>query len=392
MGKALLLKVTLKFGKNMLSDHSDTVPIKVLQLGSPMGLFGAERWILALIRHLNPVVIDSFVGVVKDDSRADLPDLYREAGEQGFKTVMFHTPGRVNLKSVTQLRRFIFKQKIQILHTHGYKQDAIGYLATRGTGCKIVSTPHGWSKNADFKLMCYEMLDRALFPFLDVVSPLSRELERNLLFLGRKLHYIGNGVDISEVDSHSGISEKMELWRKKEYFIIGYIGQLIPRKGIDILLRAVSELKEIPWRLAIVGSGEQKEYLCKLSEDLGISSQVRFFGFRDDRLSFLKGFDVFILPSRLEGIPRCLMEAMAAKVPIVASDIPGSNDLIDHNVNGLLFPEEDHATLGMTIERLSRDPRIRRSLALKARKDVEIRFSAVRMAREYEDLFKRLIA
>ncbi|MBK8653195.1 MAG: glycosyltransferase [Haliscomenobacter sp.] len=64
---------------------------------------------------------------------------------------------------------------------------------------------------------------------------------------------------------------------------------------------------------------------------------MAFLGFRDDRLNFLKGFDIFVLPSRSEGIPRCLMEAMAAQVTVIASDIPGCTDLIKHEQTGLLF-------------------------------------------------------
>ena len=76
--------------------------------------------------------------------------------------------------------------------------------------------------------------------------------------------------------------------------------------------------------------GEQKAELQALARELGIENQVHFLGFRTDRLSLLKGFDVFVLPSTLEGIPRCLMEAMTAGIPIIASDIPGCNDLIKH--------------------------------------------------------------
>ncbi|MBG0780560.1 MAG: glycosyltransferase, partial [Desulfotignum balticum] len=125
-------------------------PIRVLQLGSPAGLYGAERWILALVRHLDPAKVESVVGVIKDDPGKADPPLIREAAALGFQTVTINAPGRINLSAVRRLRQYIFANKIDILHTHWYKTDMIGFLAVMGTRCKIISTPHGWSKEAGF--------------------------------------------------------------------------------------------------------------------------------------------------------------------------------------------------------------------------------------------------
>ncbi|MCF8114268.1 MAG: hypothetical protein K9K21_10515, partial [Desulfotignum sp.] len=101
-------------------------PIRVLQLGSPAGLYGAERWILALVRHLDPAKVTSVVGVIKDFSGPTDPPLVREAAALGFHTVMIDAPGRINLSAVRRLRQYIFANKIDILHTHWYKTDMIG--------------------------------------------------------------------------------------------------------------------------------------------------------------------------------------------------------------------------------------------------------------------------
>ncbi len=105
--------------------------------------------------------------------------------------------------------------------------------------------------------------------------------------------------------------------------MVGYIGRLIPAKGLVALLDAFALLDLPSKKLAIVGEGPQREELEAYAAAKGLRECVSFFGFRSDRLAFLKGFDVFVLPSRSEGIPRCLMEAMAASVAVLASDIPG---------------------------------------------------------------------
>jgi glycosyltransferase involved in cell wall biosynthesis len=367
--------------------------IRVLQLGSPTGLYGAERWILALIKHLDPEKVESRVAVIKDDPSLETP-LCREAERLGFSSYCIEAYGKVNFSAARQLRDLIRREDIDILHSHGYKTDLIGLLATRATKCKIISTPHGWSKQADFKLMCYEMLDRCAFPFFDAVVPLSDDLFKSLRaipWLNGKLSLIRNGVDTSEIDSVKEVAKELMQFRNEGNFIIGYIGQLISRKGIDILLDAVSRLSFENWRLAIIGEGESRRSLESRAKELKISDKVCFFGFREDRIAFLRGLDLFALPSRLEGIPRCLMEAMAAGVPVIASDIPGCRDLVTHGRTGLLFPVNDNHILADRIETICSDKALRNSLALRGREFINSRFSAVRMTGEYTQLYRTLI-
>ena len=257
--------------------------------------------------------------------------------------------------------------------------------------CKIISTPHGWSKEPDIKLLCYEMLNRAIFPFFDAIMPLSDELYSSLKRIPgvrNKLRLIRNGVDISEIDSVNEIAAEISALKEEGEFIIGYIGQLIKRKGLDILLGAVAQLpKRINWHLMIIGEGAQEKQLKALARSLKLEARVQFLGFRADRIALLKGFDVFVLPSRLEGIPRCLMEAMAAGVPIIATNIPGCADLVINQETGLLSPVDDIETLTKRIKEMTDNKLLRDSLTRAAREFVEQNFSAERMAREYEVLY-----
>ena len=364
-------------------------PIKVLHLGSPGPLYGAERWILALVRHLDPARIHSIVAAIKDEPGLEVP-LCHEAERYGIETHIFEADGRFNFSAVRQLRKFISENNIQILHTHFYKTDLLGLLATWRTKCKIISTPHGWSKHMDFKLWCYELLDRCLFMFMDGVAPLSEELclpLRKLPGLASKLHFIKNGVDVTEIDHATEIHPDILKWKATGAFVIGYIGQLIPRKGIGLLFYALSRLPHLDWRLIVVGDGELRPSLETLAHELHIADKVLFAGFSSYRLAYLKGFDLFVLPSQLEGIPRCLMEAMAAGVPVIASDIPGCRNLISAGHTGLLFPLNMPERLSETISRLAGDSTLRQFLASNGRELVQERFSASIMALEYYNLY-----
>ena len=366
--------------------------IRVLQLGSPTGLYGAERWILALVNNIDRTKIDAEVAVILDDPTLNA-DLCKQAERIGIPTTVFEAYGRFNWSAVKQVKAHIVKNRIDILHTHGYKTDVVGIFATRGTNCKIITTPHGWSTNAGFKLKIYEAFDRSAFFFFDRVVPLSEDLYnglRTIPFVQKKLQLIPNGVDLSDIDQVSVIADEILEWKSKGYFIIGYIGQLILRKDLDVLIRTLARVDSKKWRLAIIGDGEARHGLSQLVRDTGLDDCVRFFGFRSDRLSFLKGFDAFALPSRLEGVPRCLMEAMACRVPVVASDIPGCRDLVKHGQTGLLFMPGSVEALYEVLTLLMSDSVLRSQLVSNARYAIEAEWSASSMAKSYAQLYREL--
>lgn len=368
-------------------------PIRVLQLGSPSGLYGAERWIMALVRHLDPTKVESHVAVIRDEGAVD-PPLIKVAADAGFKTHIINALGRFNWSAVTKLRALIRSERIDVVHSHGYKTDIAALLAARGTNARIVTTPHGWSVDAGWKLALYEKIDRAIYPWFNAVVPLSDALHGGLagrVGLARNLHLIPNGVDISEIDAIDGAVPELEQWRTQGDFIVGYIGQLITRKGLPTLLRGFADWQHPAKRLVILGEGDQRAALEALAVELGIADRVYLMGFREDRLRWLKSFDLFVLPSTLEGIPRCLMEAMAARVPIIATDIDGTRDIVIHGQTGILFPVGDSVALSGWLQHAS-DARLRSSWATNARMHVEQYHSGAAMAAQYSDLFRNLMA
>lgn len=362
-------------------------------MGSPTGLYGAERWILALIKHLPPSEVESFVGVIKDSSELETP-LCTVASKLGFQAHVIEAYGKLSRSAIGKLRRLLLEHQIDILHTHGYKTDLIGVLAVRGTPCKTLSTPHGWSVNAGFKLQVYEALDRLSFLFMDAVAPLSRDLFdglESLPGLKRKLHLIENAVDLSEIDAPGETPDVLHRWRQEGRAVIGYIGQLITRKRIDTLIEAFHALDIPNKQLCLIGDGPQRQELEALSERLGEGRNVAFLGFRGDRIDFLKGFDIFVLPSELEGIPRCLMEATGAGVAVIASDIPGCREVVISEQTGLLVPPGDAEALSRQMSRLIESQTLRDRLARAGAERTRQRYSADAMAGAYTQIYRAMI-
>ena len=364
--------------------------IRVMQLGTSGPLYGAERWIMALVKNLSPHMVESHVAAIDDDAASTLPIL-EAARDAGFPVMKIGTPNSGFLSMVKSLKAQILVHQIDIVHSHGYKADLAALLACRGTRAKTVSTPHGWSRNAGWKLKLYEWMDRQIFRFFDAVVPLSEDLLTGLsrgLQESDRMHLICNGVDIAEVDETLPATQQASNASRLK---IGYIGQLITRKGVDTLLRAFARANLPNSQLILVGEGDERTRLEALAAELGIGDRTVFTGFRADRIALLKTFDLFVLPSREEGIPRCLMEAMVAGIAVIASDIPGNRDLVTDGKTGRLFTPGNAQQLSDLFTRYAKGQEAD-TMRQSARQKIDREYSAQRMAQQYQELFQQLTA
>lgn len=173
------------------------------------------------------------------------------------------------------------------------------------------------------------------------------------------------------------------------------IGSLIPRKGVDQIIRAMAgaDNKEDLF-LSIVGTGPEATVLSQMVSDLGLTRNVRFVGqvAASDIPDTLADTDIFVLASHSEGRPNVILEAMAAGLPIIASDIDGINELLTHNENGLLFPDGSIKELTSLLEGLSKDARRRRELGGNAQRFIlKQGLSWTNTASRYSELYASLI-
>jgi glycosyltransferase involved in cell wall biosynthesis len=144
-------------------------------------------------------------------------------------------------------------------------------------------------------------------------------------------------------------------------------------------------------RLIILGDGAKRVELQEQCMQLGIADNVDFLGFRPDAASWLKTFDLFVLPSRLEGIPRCIMEALAATIPVVITDIPGNRDLVTHKDSGLLYQVGDSKQLAECMAFMIEHPAEAREMAVRGNRKVEEEYSNRKMASEYAAVYEVIV-
>ena len=369
-------------------------PVNVLQFICPTGFYGAERWILALAKNLKEDEINCSLAVTVEENTMDLEITRRfKALDRDVSEIPMR--GRFDISAVSKLRRLIRKEKIDIIHTHGYKSDIIGLITSRFAGIKAVATPHGFENVEDWKLKAYVGLGKQFLKRFDHVVPLSRQLCQAIEDIGvrkEKITYIQNGVDLEEVEEiylrHEGGIE-----RSRDKKRIGFVGRMTVGKNLMDLLDIFQSLsqKHDNLELILLGDGEQREELETYARALSSSSSIQFLGFRGDRLDWLKTFDIFVMTSTSEGIPRCLMETMAMGIPVAAYDIVGIDQLISHGHTGLLAPLGNKEQLAEYCERILFDAQLADHLSDAARTLVYEQFSGQRMAREYTALYKEMV-
>lgn len=208
----------------------------------------------------------------------------------------------------------------------------------------------------------------------------AREVEAYARLPAGSVRVVRNGVpDLGPVEPlpHEGV-------------VLVAVGRLNAQKGFDVLLQALQQLHhEDGVRLLIVGGGEEHEALTRQSSALGLGEQVRITGWTDQVRDFLSRGDVFVLPSRSEGFPLAIVEAMLAGLPVVASEVGGVPEAVSDGESGLLVPKDDPERLATALQRLIDDPQLRVRMGRRGR-NLATRFTDERMARSYLDLWLQL--
>ncbi|MCA9362776.1 glycosyltransferase, partial [Candidatus Kaiserbacteria bacterium] len=263
--------------------------------------------------------------------------------------------------------RIIIKTKPDVLHVTSSKAGGIGALAGRLSGVKnIVFTSHGLTFDEVWRPSWQRVLIYAgtwltmrLAHQSIMISTETYERAHQMPSMAGRVKLIWNGVaDIDFVDK-SEARKKLASYVSNRAFWIGGIGELHPNKNWSVAIKTMASLPNHV-HLLIIGEGEERQYLETLIKKLNLSNRVHLLGYIDGA-TYLKAYDVYLLPSLKEGLPYVLLEAGLAGLPVIASDIPGNQDIIESGQSGFLVkPTID--LLATTLQMLIRDEGMRRQL------------------------------
>ncbi|MEX2162100.1 MAG: glycosyltransferase family 4 protein [Anaerolineales bacterium] len=197
------------------------------------------------------------------------------------------------------------------------------------------------------------------------------------------IRVIPNGVNLDNF--HSG----QRAWDPPRLL---FVGRIVHQKGLDVLLNALGELKSQPWQLNVVGDGPRVDRLQAQARHLGIADRVHFDGWlsREQLPAAYAQANLFVYPSRHEGMPNAVLEAMASGLPVLATRIAGNEELVTADT-GLLVPAEDAGAFRSALEKLLADAKLRQRLGAAARKRVADGYSWRRVAEAYLELMRKSV-
>lgn len=363
----------------------------IAHLISSQGYFGAESMLVALGAECRRRGCTVLVGVFRD-ARSPHLEVAEAAERCGLPVELVSCAGRWDRRAVRRIQEAFGGGKTDVLHTHGYKADLYGWAAFRARGPALVSTCHNWPDRR-WSMRAYAVLDRVVLRRFDFVAAASRPVAERLRRAGvRRVMALPNGVDLERfAGARPTLREQMPDGASK---LVGFVGRLSPEKGGEVLLaaarRIVSERDDVAF--ALVGDGPCRSRWEQEATRLGLADRVLFPGIRRDMPGVYASFDALLLPSWNEAMPMCLLEAMSAGVPVVATRVGSVPDLVVHEETGLLVAPGDAPALAQAVGRLLDQREFADRLAARARARVAERFSLEAMASAYWAAYQQAAA
>lgn len=310
---------------------------------------------------------------------------------RGFPTRTFRLDHPLDAGCVLRLRRLFREEGVSVVHPHEFTLSVFATTAAALASVPAIVTLHSAQRFPERmrRRIAIRWAARQAFAATTVSEATKTEIVRRLGMRGEEWRVIVNGVPTPE-----GHRERVrqELGIQPDARLLLAVGNLYSVKGHDVLVRAmaaVARRENLPtWTLAVAGRGEEREGLERLARELEVDSKVVFLGFREDVGDLLHAADLFVHPSRSEGLPLAVIEAMSVGLPVVASDVGGIPEVVSDGVTGILVPPEDVDSLAAGIASLLADPARAEAIGETGRRAARDAYGIDRMVERYLELYR----
>ncbi len=370
-----------------MSSSFEAVPRTIAFLPPRLVTGGTQRHLLEVLKFLDrrrfhPVVISAKRG----------GELGRAIVAAGVELVQLDLGERMLsadfVRCVRETAAVFRDRRVDVVQCFQWRPALIGMLAARlaGRGRVVAgrrSAPIEHGGRGFLEELVVRMADRIV---------VNAEAIRPRGAAGARTEVIPSGVDTSIFHPPPGSRAELRarLGLPPGHPVIGTVGRLEVRKGTDVLLEAAARLwrNGLPeLRLLVVGDGPLRDELPALAARLGIADRVLMLGDRADVSDVLGALDVFVLPSRTEGMSNALLEAMATALPVVATAVGGNPEVVTAETTGMLVPPDDSIAMADAVARLVASPQDAARLGAAARAHVEAHYSAPAMVRRLEAVY-----
>lgn len=360
--------------------------MRVLQVVLSLHPGGTERLLVELVTRLNDELP---MAVCCLDERGAWA---REVEDHGVHVAALgRTPG-FHPSLGRSIAREARRHRASVIHAHHYSPFIYSALARLwGSDCPVIFTEHG--RLSDAPPSPKRRLVNHLFSRVPGRAfAVSEDVRQHIIaegFPASRVGVIYNGISVGPLpDASARRAARAQLGVTDDVFVVGTIGRLDPVKDFGTLIDAVALLAaKTQTLLIIVGDGDQRATLEQAVADRKMTDAVRFLGHRDDARAWLAGCDGYANSSVSEGVSLTILEAMAAGLPVVATRVGGTPEIVDASC-GRLVPARDPAALASALLELASAPEVRGELGRAARKRAESRFTIERMVAEYAEVYR----
>lgn len=370
--------------------------VQVLHLLHRFGFGGTERVIANLLNHSGKGVTNFIGGFFPHDE-----DFLDELTLKSNTFWLDKKPGNDPFMPF-KIASLCRKHKIDIVHSLGWGTYAEGFLAAKGLlRIPFIFSYRGKTMEDTIGLPKRRVLAQRLFSrFTDLIlspSKISRkEYAEEIGINPEIISVIYNGVDVNRFapDLKTRTEKRSELKIKPDEIVIGSVGRLDPVKNIDSLVKGFAGLTDRlrgKCKLFIVGDGSDREKIESMIGKYGLKGSVILAGMRRDIPDLLKLMDIYVQPSKYEGIPNSVLEAMASSLPVIATNVGGVSEIVNHDDNGFLYPVGNQDELLNYLTALIKDPARRLHMGIRGRERAISLFSMQKMVETYETVYKKLL-
>lgn len=364
--------------------------IRIMQITHDLNYGGLQKLVVDISRNLDKTKYQVSVCTLKEGG-----PLEKELQKEDIKIIKLpHSNNGVDYLSFWRLYKIFKEEKPDIIHTHNTQPFIEAGIAALLAGIPVkIHTDHGRQFPDKRRYMFAEW---AFSHFTDQLVAVSENLKDDISkyegIRANKIKVISNGIDGNKYKNKIDKSKKRKELGidNKHNIILGFVGRLSPEKGLIYLIKAMETLvKEFSnLLLMIAGEGVLLEELKREAIALGIERNIRFLGPRSDINEILGILDVFVLPSLREGLPLVLLEAAAASLPMIATDVGGNKQVVTEGINGFIVKPGDDISLSDAIKKLIMDEDMRKEFGCRSFDFFINNFTVEKMMKEYEIIYQ----
>jgi glycosyltransferase involved in cell wall biosynthesis len=306
--------------------------------------------------------------------------------EAGLRIWSYNIPADIAFWKIPSLKLFLLNRNIDVLICCQNKDVKIGAKAAREVGIKAIFARQG-IQNLTNKKKYIRPFTQYIDGIITNTKSIKDKYESYGWFPENFIHVIYNGVEIHDDIESIDLRKKYTLPKNSK--IVFSAGRLDHQKGFDLLIEVAKKAKEqhLNWQILIAGEGKLRESLKALSAKTKVKDMIHFIGFSNQVPSLLMSADVFVMPSRYEGMPNALLEAMAAGKANVATAVNGAPELVENGVTGFLVKTESSNEIFDRLRQILSDKDLRMSMSLASLEKVKQQFTNEKMVENLEKLF-----